>query len=182
MSVLSWIEDHPGLAAWVQAFGTIAALLFAVLIPIAERRSAERATALAARSPLSSALSALTAATDYRRQSANDGPREEALNQRIHSAQQSFAGVPIHSLSARAAGPFQMARDAFFMCVLGFTDRRVGKFGFLILRREFLRKVQAAVQVEPNLLEHVEGLDRALTMSEAECLQLAESGVDPAAW
>jgi hypothetical protein len=34
-AVLRWIECHPGLAAWVQAVGTIAAVLLAMAVPVA---------------------------------------------------------------------------------------------------------------------------------------------------
>lgn len=45
--MLAWIEAHPGLAAWVQAVGTIAALLVALLLPHLHRRSVERDAARA---------------------------------------------------------------------------------------------------------------------------------------
>lgn len=34
-----WIEGHPGLASWVQAVGSVIALLFAVLLPYLGRRA-----------------------------------------------------------------------------------------------------------------------------------------------
>jgi len=43
--MLPWIESHPGLAAWVQAIGTILAVLAAILFPMFERRRVERAAA-----------------------------------------------------------------------------------------------------------------------------------------
>lgn len=37
--VSCWIESHPGLASWVQAVGSVIALLFAVLLPYFGRRA-----------------------------------------------------------------------------------------------------------------------------------------------
>lgn len=37
--VSCWIESHPGLASWVQAVGSVIALLFAVLLPYLGRRA-----------------------------------------------------------------------------------------------------------------------------------------------
>ncbi|TRO31739.1 hypothetical protein EQ845_22315 [Pseudomonas putida] len=41
-SISCWIELHPGLASWVQAFGAIAALLIAIWVASSQRRSQER--------------------------------------------------------------------------------------------------------------------------------------------
>jgi hypothetical protein len=40
---ICWIEAHPGLASWVQAVGTIAALVIALMVPIISQSFADRA-------------------------------------------------------------------------------------------------------------------------------------------
>ncbi len=48
-SALCWVEGHPGLAAWVQAFGALIALAIAIALPIiqaARRRGAYRKLAI----------------------------------------------------------------------------------------------------------------------------------------
>jgi hypothetical protein len=182
VDALGWIEDHPGLAAWVQAIGTIGALVIAIWLPVGQRRATERASAIAARSVVTEALSALTVATKYRYESANDGPREIAIEQQLEMARQSLASFPVHSLSDGVVPLFQALRDAFFMCARGFTDRRVGKLGFLILRRKFLHTTRDAAVAAPGMLDAMEGLFRAIVQADAECTKLAEQGVDPAQW
>lgn len=44
--VLIWLEQHPGLAGYVQAMGSLVALYAAFLIPAAQRRSLEHAAGL----------------------------------------------------------------------------------------------------------------------------------------
>jgi len=47
-----WIEAHPGLASWVQAFGSIAAILIAVWVSRADSRSRKTAEKHARRSAI----------------------------------------------------------------------------------------------------------------------------------
>lgn len=46
--MLSWIEHHPGLAAWVQAIGAILALVIAIAVPMLTDRSQAKALRSAA--------------------------------------------------------------------------------------------------------------------------------------
>ena len=41
-AVLNWFEIHPGLAAWVQTFGTMVALIIAIAVPWSIHRSERR--------------------------------------------------------------------------------------------------------------------------------------------
>ncbi|WP_369991250.1 hypothetical protein [Pseudomonas xanthosomatis] len=41
-AIFCWIEQHPGHASWVQALGSIAALLIAIWVASSQRRSQER--------------------------------------------------------------------------------------------------------------------------------------------
>ena len=50
--VLDWIEGHPGLASWVQAFGSIAAILIAVWVSRADSRFRKTAEKHARRSAI----------------------------------------------------------------------------------------------------------------------------------
>lgn len=50
-SIFLWIEQHPGLASWVQAVGSIIALIFAVWLP-AHARSADKKKAVDGRKAL----------------------------------------------------------------------------------------------------------------------------------
>lgn len=50
-SILLWIEQHPGLASWVQAVGSVIALVFAVWLP-AHARATDRKKAVDGRKAL----------------------------------------------------------------------------------------------------------------------------------
>lgn len=50
--MLEWIEAHPGLAGWVQAFGTISALVIALAQPALQKSARQRATVVACRVPV----------------------------------------------------------------------------------------------------------------------------------
>jgi hypothetical protein len=50
--VSCWIEGHPGLASWVQAFGSIAAILIAVWVSSADSRARKKAEKNARKSAL----------------------------------------------------------------------------------------------------------------------------------
>lgn len=52
----AWVENHPGLAAWMQAVGSIGALLIAIAIPLWERRRTEQAAALSIMEPLQNSI------------------------------------------------------------------------------------------------------------------------------
>ncbi|MBC8739381.1 hypothetical protein F6X40_21805 [Paraburkholderia sp. UCT31] len=58
--ILAWVEAHPGLAAWVQAVGTIIAMFIAIAVPAfqitAARRQARRDAAASFRSTAQIAL------------------------------------------------------------------------------------------------------------------------------
>ncbi len=51
--VLSWIEQHPGLAAWAQAIFSVVAILFAALLPIIHARYNDRQQVLKSKTLLS---------------------------------------------------------------------------------------------------------------------------------
>ncbi|MGZ9667517.1 hypothetical protein ACXX9E_15725 [Pseudomonas sp. GNP014] len=82
-----WIEHHPGLASWVQAFGSIGAIIAAGYFPIAHEKARERRdrrnvlkTLIYLAEPLESHLQKLSKSlleTDYqKRWIASDGPKE----------------------------------------------------------------------------------------------------------
>lgn len=58
-SISFWIEHNPGLASWVQAFGSIAAILVAVWISGGERRHKFRVEKAARRDALTRAVDAV---------------------------------------------------------------------------------------------------------------------------
>lgn len=59
-----WIEHHPGLASWVQAFGSIAAILVAMWLSGSERRAHKRMEERARIDAITRSLSALENALD----------------------------------------------------------------------------------------------------------------------
>ena len=179
--MLAWIEAHPGTAAWVQAVGTIAAVAFAVALPVVQRRSAEQAAALAARTPLTNAMTVLTQATNYVRADSSDAETKHRIAEALNSAHQGLANFPIHSLSSKVAPLFQSIRDAFLMITVGFSDPKTQKLGFFYLRAAFLHAVQNAVPHGPQMLtEHMaKGLRRALAEAHADIAAMEAKGEKP---
>ena len=47
--MLSWIECHPGLASWLQAFGSIVAIIIAIWVPYWQKKQAQAQSKLAER-------------------------------------------------------------------------------------------------------------------------------------
>ncbi len=182
VNVLDWIEAHPGLAGWVQAIGTIAAIVFAVALPMIQRRAAERAASIAARSPVTRALIAGTEAANHVRPT-GPVPRQplQRISESLRQAEQGLEDFPIHMLSPKAALAFQAMRDAFRMLVNGYNDPIMFRLGIFYLRVEFLDRV---AQVRRHAHEAVEdtaaaGLGLARTRMMQEVAALEASGEPP---
>ncbi|WP_155766714.1 hypothetical protein [Pseudomonas putida] len=62
-SILNWIESHPGLASWVQAVGSIAAIVAAIWIASRDSRMRRKAEAESRKNALARAEAVVSEAT-----------------------------------------------------------------------------------------------------------------------
>lgn len=168
--MLAWIEDHPGLAAWIQAFGTVAAIAFAVWLPWRDRRAAEKTAEVAARTPIMAALVASTEVWNFVRSETGTLDTRQRIVANLNAAHERLNSFAIHTLSARAAVAFQEARDAFLMLVNGFSDPKMRALGNMYLRGAFLERVQALLEHAPGMLDAntTAGLARAVRETTTE--------------
>lgn len=173
--MLDWIEAHPGLASWVQAVGTVAALLFAVLLPQIQRWRSERAASLAARNVVFKALAAMQAATEHMRRRARDAKTEETLADQLADGESALGAFPLHSLPMAAAFHFQEARDAYFGLRRAFVTSDM--VPFFAIRAVVLKKLYEAAKKARGMINegrmsvHKTAMDKAL----AEAATYAEA-------
>lgn len=181
MCVLEWIEGHPGLAAWVQAIGTIAAVAFAVWLPMRDRRSAEKTAEVAARTPIMAAMVATTEAWNFLRSGSASFETKQKIAANLSAAHERLNGFALHTLSARAAVSFQEVRDAYHMAVNGFSDPDMYALGNMYLRGEFLERVQKLLEHAPGVLDAntAAGLARAIRETKAETAAREAKGEKP---
>jgi hypothetical protein len=152
VDVLAWIEAHPGLASWIQAIGTLAAIAFAVWLPTRERRAAQQTAEVAARTPIMAALVASTEVWNFVRSETATLEARERIGANLHAAHERLNNFALHTLSAPVAVAFQEVRDAFLMLENGFNDSKMRALGNIKLRGEFLQRVQALSDQAPRLL------------------------------
>lgn len=178
MSVLTWIENHPGLAAWVQALGTIAAVAFAVWMPTRARRQAEKVAEIAVRAPITSAMVAATEAFKYVRGGNPSLQDKQKIAQKLDDAHKGLNEFAIHTLSARGAVAFQEFRHAFHMLVAGFNDPLMRALGNMRLRKDFLEYLRAMLVHVPGAVseELKPGLSRAIEIVNEDIAKREQRG------
>lgn len=111
MNVLTWIEQHPGLAAWLQAIGTLAALGIAIGIPIADRKRLERASALAMKTLLARTMDTGEHAHAYLRRKRAETPEKDRVLKDLKAVDDALANFPLANLPPAAAPLFQRLRE-----------------------------------------------------------------------
>lgn len=111
MNVLAWIEQHPGLAAWLQAIGTLAALGIAIGIPIADRKRLERASAFAMKTLLTRAMDTGEHAQAYLRRERAETPEKDRVLKDLQVVDDALASFPLANLPPAAAPLFQRLRE-----------------------------------------------------------------------
>lgn len=102
--LLAWIEDHPGLASWLQLVGTLMALAIAIAVPILGRRDIEAAAILALRTPCRNASQAIRKSVAYF-DGEPDTDARKTLFEEMSVAQEGLRSHPIDQLPPQMFEP-----------------------------------------------------------------------------
>ncbi len=102
--LLGWIEDHPGLASWLQLVGTLLALAIAIAVPIIGRRNIEAAAILALRTPCKNASQAIRKSVAYFENEPDTEARKTLLEE-VSAAHEGLRGHPIDQLPPQMFEP-----------------------------------------------------------------------------
>ena len=115
-----WIEHHPGLASWVQAVGSIAAIFTAVAIGVHQTRSGSRQRGLEAQNKRKSCLAVVKFAAQQGQALSNYLVSLEALWPYVSAWENKFSSVNRLSLDSLAAIPMHELGD--HLAVLAYSE------------------------------------------------------------
>lgn len=150
--LMDWIESHPGVAAWVQAIGSLLALVTALVLPYLQRRALERARAQRVRPIVMSMWSAARDAYRYCYSNA-EGLTRADVAEAVARARRAFEDSPTHELKDTAIAHLFRARDRLVVLEKRFADEVEGLKAAQIpaVVRSTCSAIVEAMKAEPAL-------------------------------
>jgi len=115
-----WIEHHPGLASWVQAIGSIGAILTAVAIGVHQTKSGTRQRDLEAQNKRKSCLAVVEFAAQQGQALSNYLGSIKVLWRYVSAWEDKFSSVNKFSLDSLAAIPMHELGD--HLAVLAYSE------------------------------------------------------------